>query len=114
MRAEPTVLKREPGNFDWDLLPTPRLSDRAICLMRITAKKFSFAVHHHLRCIRTLQSESGRVATLPVREGVGGIRIDPSGMIPVVHVLAEHDDLRSRDGLCAVQPLQKSIGRRTT
>jgi hypothetical protein len=40
--------------------------------------------------------------------------VRPANVVPVIHVLTEHDDQGSRNGLRAVQPFEQSIRGRTT
>src|ERR1700677_1996035 len=80
----------------------------------IAADKLSGAVHNHLRCIGTIQSQAPHIVRLARAEGRRRIRIGPSNMVPIVYMFAEHDDVSPGDCLFAIKLLQQGIGRWTT
>src|ERR1700736_1055199 len=54
------------------------------------------------------------IGILALGEKVRGVWIGPAIMVPIVNMLAEHDQLGASDWLPAFQLLQQRIRRRTT
>src|SRR5260370_41827799 len=97
-------------DYDRDLLLAPLLLNRGNCLAAITTDKLNSSVHDQLRCIHTSKMELTGVPILP--RAVLGRRkwIFPAQAVPIVHVLAQHDQLRPADRLSPVQSFQQPIG----
>src|SRR5450631_3203879 len=100
--------------MDRDFLAFASLFEGLIRQPWIAAHKLSGSIDDHLRCIHACQFEAGAVRILAVAEKAGRVRIRPADAVPVIHMLAENDELLSRDRLRPVKLLQEGIRRRTS
>src|SRR5450631_3213141 len=100
--------------MDRDFLVLASLFEGLIRQPWIATHKLSYAIDDHLRGIHACQLEAAAVRILAVAEKAGRVRIGPANAVPVIHMLAENDELRPRDRLRAVKLLQEGISRRTT
>ena len=73
-----------------------------------------WSIDDHLRRIDAAQSETAGVGVLAIAEKARGVGIGPANVVPVIHVLAEYDQLRPSDGLRTIKLLQQRVGRRAT
>src|ERR1700675_3122116 len=69
--------------------------NRRDCPSFITADHLRVSVNDHLRRIDAPATKARRVCALPFAIFMGRVRILPSDIVPVIHVFAENDELRS-------------------
>ena len=81
---------------------------------RIVADELCGAVDHHLRRVNAAQTKTVGIGTLAIAEETRRIGVSPAQVVPVIHVLTEHDQMSSRDRLGTIQLLQQRVRRRTT
>src|SRR6185369_14230138 len=94
-----------------DFRVVDRLLKYSFDLMGIVETHLTGAIHNDLRSVRSAQSESTHIGFLSFGERVRGVWIFPAVAVPVVDVLAQHDEVRTGDGLLRVKFLQELIGR---
>ena len=80
-----------------------RVFNRPNCTPFIASHELGASVDHYLRRVDTVETKTFCVSLLAFAIFVQGIGIPPSDTIPVIHVLAQNDELRSTDRL---QPIQ--------
>src|SRR5258705_2277783 len=88
--------------------------DGADRMSGIIADELICSVDDHLRRIRTVHMQAPAVLALPFRVLMRGETVVPALSVPIVHMLAKHDDLRAINGLRLVELCQKSVGGRAT
>jgi hypothetical protein len=71
-------------------------------LLRIAGTDFTGSIYDELRGVRGLQPKSAYVRILAVGQRSRGVWIPPTVMVPIVHVLAEDDQLRASHWLGSV------------
>ena len=91
-----------------------RFLQHLVCFLRIVSGKFNVSIHDHLGSVRGLQSKSADISCLAFGQCRGGVRIFPAVMIPIIHVFAEHDELRTTNRRGSVHPFEEGVRRRTT
>src|SRR5260221_9776017 len=78
----------------------------------MTADKTRASVHHQFWCVNATISKAGGVALLTLRPLCRRKGIDPSLVVPIIHVLFERYDLGSRYRLFFLKPRKQSVRRR--
>ena len=78
----------------------------------IAPDKLVATVQDHLRRVRTLRGEAGRINTLPFGKRRRGVRIFPAEIVPVRYVFADAQNQLAGARLLQVDLAQQSIGRR--
>ena len=91
---------------DWYFCGLRCALDCRDCPSLIAAYDFEASVNHHLRCVNAPKAKLARISALPFAVFMRGVGILPPDMVPIVHVLAENDELRAAYGLGSVQPFQ--------
>src|SRR5436189_156536 len=90
-----------------------RVLDGADRMGGIVADELLCSVDDHLWGVGTVHAQARAVVALPFGVLVRGEAVVPAEVIPVVDMLAEHNDLRAIYGLRLVEPGQKNVGGRT-
>jgi hypothetical protein len=72
----------------------------------VTAYGLPLAVDNHLRRIHAIQPKMLSVRPLPRTEQLGRVRIYPAAIVPIIDVLAQHDQVSAAEGLFLIQRLQ--------
>ncbi len=88
--------------------------DGAASVSRIVADKLFRAIDDHLRGVDAVDPEAKPIAILAVGELVRGEAVAPAELVPVIHMLAERDDLYAIHGLRAHKLCQQRVGGRAT
>ncbi len=83
-------------------------------LLRFVYVHFVGSIHNQLGRVRGLEAKRAFVGTLTISERRRRVWIFPAILVPISHVLTEHDQLGASNRLEFVQPLQGDIRRRTT
>ena len=78
----------------------------------VVADELVGSVDDHLWRVDVVHVQALAVFVLPVGVLVRGKAVVPAVVVPVVDVLAEHDDLGAIDGLFLVELRQQSVGGR--
>jgi hypothetical protein len=91
---------------------TEGLLNRLRCQTRIVANELGASIDDHLRRVDAAQSKAAGVGVLAIAEKARGVGIGPANVVPVIHVLAQYDQLRPSDGLRTLKLLQQRVGLR--
>jgi hypothetical protein len=86
--------------------------DRADRMSGIVADELIGSIDDHLRGIGTVHVQAGAVIVLPFCVLMRRKTVVPAEVVPVVHMLAEHDDFSATDGLRLIEFCKESIGGR--
>ena len=79
----------------------------------LVAAQFGGSVDDDLRRVGLLQLERAHVVDLAIGDGRGRVGILPAVVVPVIHVLTQHDELGAGDRLRFVPLLHQSVRGRT-
>lgn len=80
----------------------------------VRAYELFCAVDDHLRRVDIREMKGDAVLALAFGEERGGEAVSPAEVVPVIDVLAEHDDVGGLDWLELAEFGQQSVGRRAT
>src|SRR5271157_3810554 len=90
------------GDSDGALHGLRSIAYRMRCSSFVAAHELVLSVNDHLRCVDTSLAKLGRVGALPLAQFMRRVGIPPSDIIPIIHVVAENDQLRAINWLIAV------------
>ena len=97
-------------NGDLDMGRLCRLLDGREDGAAVASACLVLSVDDHLGGVDAVESELAAVFVLPLGPLMRGKRIAPAVLVPVVDVLAEHDDGGSGNGLFAVELGEQAVG----
>jgi hypothetical protein len=80
----------------------------------VASYEFQSSIYNHLGRVGAREAQALCVGLLAHGERVGRECVLPSQVVPVIHMLAQDDQLNSGDRLRAVQLAKQGIGGRTT
>src|SRR5438552_18718643 len=105
MRPHKASLSGNRRKTDADFGSAYRFGKSFFRQTRIVADKFTGAIHNHLRRIDCSEAEPLAVSGLAVGDRTRRVRILPPQLIPIIHVLASNNDIRSGNWLTVTKLL---------